>query len=193
LSQEPCTGRHTARELKALLDGLKLPDSYLVVGHSYGVKIARLFASAYPESTKSIVLIDGNHEDWVEDFRAVMTESERQQFDDMRASFPGGDLPGGRGCEMAVLETTIQQLRAIDVTLDVPLVVLTAKDRELSPFHKSLSEETLKKFHQLKLENPKKHLRLSTEGRHIIVENSGHHVHTDRPLVVIDAILSLID
>ncbi|MFC2165055.1 alpha/beta fold hydrolase [Acidobacteriota bacterium] len=193
MGQQPCTGGQTVRELKALLEGLKLPDSYIMVGHSYGVKIARLFAADYPESTKGIVLIDGAHEDWVEDFRAVMTESERQQFDDMRASFPGGDLPGGRGCEMAALETTIQQLREIDATLDVPLLVLTAKDRELSPFHKSLSEETLKKFHLLKLENPEKHLRLSTKGKHVIVKNSGHNVHTDRPLVVIDSILSLVE
>jgi pimeloyl-ACP methyl ester carboxylesterase len=192
LGQQPCTGSEAADELKALLEGLKLPDSHILVGHSYGVKIAKLFAAAYPESTKGIVLIDGASEDWVEDFRAVMTEAEQQRFDDMMASVSGRDLPGGRGCEMAALETTIQQLKEIDVTLDVPLVVLTAKDRELSPFHKSLSEETLQKFHQLKLENPKKHLRLSTKGKHIIVENSGHNVHKERPLVVIDAILTLV-
>jgi pimeloyl-ACP methyl ester carboxylesterase len=193
LGQQPCAGKQTAHELKALLEGLKLQDPYIVVGHSYGVKIAKLFAAAYPESTKGVVLIDGTHEDWIEDFRSVMTESERQRHDAMRASYSAPDLPGGRGCELAALETTTQQLREINVTLDVPLVVLTAKDRELSPFHKSLSEETLEKFHQLKLENPKKHLSLSTKGEHIIVENSGHHVHKDRPLVVIDAILSLIE
>jgi len=193
LGQQPCTGKQTARELKALLEGLKIPDSYIVVGHSYGVKIAKLFAAAYPEITKGVVLIDGNHEDWEQDFRAIMAESERQRFDEMRASFPGADLPGGRGCEMAVLEMTIQELKEIDVTLDVPLLVLTAKDRELSPFHKSLSEETLQKFHRLYLENPKKHLRLSTKGQHIVVEKSGHNVHKDQPLVVIDAILSLLE
>jgi pimeloyl-ACP methyl ester carboxylesterase len=193
LGQQLCTGRQTARELKVLLEGLKLPDSHIVVGHSYGVKIARLFASAYPGSTRGVVLIDGSHESWPEDFRAIMIEAEQQKFDKRRASSSGAGLPGGRGCEMAALEATTQQLREIDVTLDVPLLVLTAKDREISPFHKSLSEETLGKFHQLRLENPKKHLRLSTKGKHIIIENSGHHVHKDQPLVVIDAILSLVE
>lgn len=88
--------------------------------------------------------------------------------------------------------TTIDQVRNIAIKLHVPVVVMTAKDRPLSPFHKSLSEETLAKFPQLILDSQKKHLELSRKGEQIIVENSGHSVHIDQPQIVIDTILSLL-
>jgi pimeloyl-ACP methyl ester carboxylesterase len=192
LGKEPCTGHQSTLELKTMLDKLDVQGPYVVVGHSYGGKIAKLFTAAYPDQTRGTVLIDSSHEDWVEDLRAIMTEAEQEWFDGQRASRPGAQLPGGPGCENAVLDTTQEQLRRIDIKVNAPLIVMTASDRTQTPFYQSLSEETQEKFRQLVLDSPKKHLELSRKGKQIIVENTGHNIHIDQPQAVIDAILSLL-
>jgi pimeloyl-ACP methyl ester carboxylesterase len=192
LGKDPCTGLQSTFELKKMLDKLELQGPYVVVGNSYGVKIAKLFATTYPDQTQGVVLIDGGHESWADDFRAILTEDEQKRHDRI-ASGPGPPgLSSGPDCEYKVLQTTIEQLMDIDVKIDVPFIVMTAKNQALSPFHKSLSEETLAKFRQLVLDNPKKHLKLSRKGEQIIVENSGHNIHIDQPQIVIDTILSLL-
>jgi pimeloyl-ACP methyl ester carboxylesterase len=192
LGSDPCTGRQAVLELKTMLETLDVQGPYVVVGHSYGVKLAKLFAATYPGLIEGVVLIDGAHESWIDDFRAIMTEDERKRHERMVGGPGPPGLPSGPDCENKVMFTTIDQVKEIDVKLHVPVVVMTAKDRPLSPFHKSLSGETLEKFHQLVLDNPKKHLELSRKGEQIVVENSGHNVHIDQPQIVIDTILSLL-
>jgi pimeloyl-ACP methyl ester carboxylesterase len=192
LGKDPCTGQQSALELKTMLDKLEVSGPYVAVGHSYGVKIAKLFASAYPGLTQGIVLIDAAYESWVDDFRAIMTDDERKRHERMMEGPGPPGLPSGPDCENKAMWTTIEQVLDIDVKLNVPVIVMTAKNRPLSPFHKSLSEETLTKFRQLYLDNPKKHMELSRKGEQIVIEDSGHNVHIDQPQIVIDTILSLI-
>jgi pimeloyl-ACP methyl ester carboxylesterase len=192
MGKEPCTGLQSTSELKTMLDKLEVQGPYVVVGHSYGVKLAKLFAATYPDQTRGVVLIDGGHESWVDDFRAIMTDDERKRHDRIESGPGPSGLPSGPDCEFKVMKTTIEQVQSINIKLYVPIIVMTAKDRALSPFHKSLSEETLVKFRQLVLDNPKKNLELSRKGEQIIVENSGHNIHIDQPQIVIDTILSLL-
>ncbi|RJE88471.1 alpha/beta hydrolase [Paenibacillus sp. 1011MAR3C5] len=49
-------------DLKRLLEALELKPPYLLVGHSFGGMIVRLFASRYPDDVLGIVLVDAAHE-----------------------------------------------------------------------------------------------------------------------------------
>ncbi|MFF2885775.1 alpha/beta fold hydrolase [Paenibacillus sp. NPDC057967] len=49
-------------DLKRLLEALHLKPPYLLVGHSFGGMIVRLFASRYPDDVLGIVLVDAAHE-----------------------------------------------------------------------------------------------------------------------------------
>ncbi|WP_243644055.1 alpha/beta fold hydrolase [Paenibacillus pinisoli] len=49
-------------DLKQLLEALELSPPYLLVGHSFGGMIIRLFASRYPDDVLGIVLVDAAHE-----------------------------------------------------------------------------------------------------------------------------------
>jgi pimeloyl-ACP methyl ester carboxylesterase len=46
------------RELHALLAGARVDGPYVLVGHSYGGRIARVYAKAYPREVVGMVLID---------------------------------------------------------------------------------------------------------------------------------------
>lgn len=49
-------------DLKQLLETLELGPPYLLVGHSFGGMIMRLFASRYPDDVLGLVLVDATHE-----------------------------------------------------------------------------------------------------------------------------------
>lgn len=54
----PRDGATLAAELHALLAASE-PGPYVMVGHSFGALIARLFADAYPDEVVGVVLVDG--------------------------------------------------------------------------------------------------------------------------------------
>jgi pimeloyl-ACP methyl ester carboxylesterase len=59
----PITMHQQAFELHLLLQNAKLPPPYILVGHSYGGMLARLFAMTYPHDVAGLVLVDSLHED----------------------------------------------------------------------------------------------------------------------------------
>ncbi len=62
----PRTAGRLADELRVLLDRGGIPPPYVVVGHSFGGLVMRVFASRYREDTAGLVLVDPAHpEDWV--------------------------------------------------------------------------------------------------------------------------------
>ncbi|WP_159887749.1 alpha/beta fold hydrolase [Paenibacillus puerhi] len=56
------TPDHTIKELNTLLDKTGAPGPYVLVGHSLGGLIARLYALKYPEQVAGLVFLDSTHE-----------------------------------------------------------------------------------------------------------------------------------
>lgn len=62
----PRTAGRIADELRTLLERAAEHPPFLLVGHSFGGLVVRIFASRYPELTAGVVLVDPAHpEDWV--------------------------------------------------------------------------------------------------------------------------------
>lgn len=59
----PITMHQQVFELHLLLQNAKLPPPYILVGHSYGGMVARLFTMTYPQDVAGLVLVDSLHED----------------------------------------------------------------------------------------------------------------------------------
>jgi pimeloyl-ACP methyl ester carboxylesterase len=57
-SSESRTVGNVTAELRMLLEAAELTPPYLLVGHSYGGLLARVFAHCYPEDVAGIVLVD---------------------------------------------------------------------------------------------------------------------------------------
>ncbi len=62
-SPNPRTPNHLAGELKALLGGLNLQPPYILVGHSFGGLLTRIYAGLYPDEVAGVILVDSSHED----------------------------------------------------------------------------------------------------------------------------------
>jgi pimeloyl-ACP methyl ester carboxylesterase len=57
-SPAPRTLAQQVHELHALLTGANEQEPYLLVGHSYGARVDRVFAAKYPDEVAGLVLID---------------------------------------------------------------------------------------------------------------------------------------
>jgi pimeloyl-ACP methyl ester carboxylesterase len=62
-SRAPRTAGQIAEELNTLLVNAQEPGPYVLVGHSYGGLIARMFAARYPESVVGMLLVDSTNAD----------------------------------------------------------------------------------------------------------------------------------
>ncbi|MDD5369721.1 MAG: alpha/beta hydrolase [Anaerolineaceae bacterium] len=62
-SPNPRKPINLAAELKALLGSLDLQPPYVLVGHSFGGLLTRIYAGFYPEEVAGVVLVDANHVD----------------------------------------------------------------------------------------------------------------------------------
>lgn len=107
------TGMLEAEELHRLLDGAGVEPPFVMVGHSYGGFISRLYASMYPNETAGLLLVDSNHEDEIEPYRRYYGNS------------PEGDwVDGGDRID---IDATAEALRRTARDLgDLPLAVVKA-------------------------------------------------------------------
>jgi pimeloyl-ACP methyl ester carboxylesterase len=62
----PRTAARVATELRALLQKVAVPPPYVLVGHSFGGLVMRVFATLYRADVAALILVDPAHpEDWV--------------------------------------------------------------------------------------------------------------------------------
>src|SRR5262249_53706418 len=60
---QPRTTQDRVNDLHALLTAAAIPGPYVLVGHSAGGLVVRLYASEYPDDVVGMVLLDSTHED----------------------------------------------------------------------------------------------------------------------------------
>ena len=57
----PRTAGNIVADLRALLVASGVPEPYVIVGHSFGGLIVRLYASTFPDDVLGLVLVDAAH------------------------------------------------------------------------------------------------------------------------------------
>jgi pimeloyl-ACP methyl ester carboxylesterase len=57
------TGKRMVADLYALLAAARIPPPYILVGHSTGGLLMRLYTATYPEQVAGLVLVDASHPD----------------------------------------------------------------------------------------------------------------------------------
>jgi pimeloyl-ACP methyl ester carboxylesterase len=210
-SPEPRTPEQVARELHTLLTNASVPGPYVLVGHSLGGKNVRMFTIQHPDDVVGMVLVDARSE-YVDEMTSAAEVDDFHQTLSMQghiyaigrtfgvARILGATLFGAPPMShdtrtlMALLATKSSAVKASSNELrqrassdqllhgaslgDRPLVVLASGD----------NVESLAFWP----EGQQAQARLSTDGRLVVVEGSGHNIHWDQPSVVIDAVREVL-
>lgn len=212
-SPEPRTPEQIAGELHRLLTNAGIPAPYVLVGHSLAGKNVRMFAALYPDEVAGMVLVDARSE-YVDD---MTSPSEAEDFlDQFRlqgqlygisrkiglARLVGADLLGfplamsrqtrqsmsllmTNGRAIAASTAEVKERTSSDAALkaapslgDLPLVVLAAGEnmRDLAFWAQGQQAQA----------------DLSSSGRLVVVEDSGHYIQWEHPAMVIDAIREVV-
>lgn len=179
----PRTLHDMVRDLETLLSGAAMPGPYVLVGHSFGGQITRLFAARHPPSTSGMVLVDPSHEDKYARFDGVLNEQLIQRQDAFLSD------PSRNTEHIDLLESKLQ-LQAAKQLLNAPLIVVSrGKPDEPSSIWPTQA------VREIEMELQRELLSVPGSGlrRYIVAEHSGHYVHQDEPELVISTIKEVIE
>jgi pimeloyl-ACP methyl ester carboxylesterase len=169
------------RDLERLLDRGRIDPPYVLVGHSYGGLLVRLFARAHAEETGGVVLVDAVGRD---DWRRGFAGWPKSLAPKLRRAWAQPITGGVDRRASAALASHIRTLG------DTPLVVISAaREREqYGEFPPSLYRRAARFWRLLQTELAS----LSTDRAHVVALRSDHFVQRDQPLVVIRAVRSVV-
>ncbi|MEZ4731204.1 MAG: alpha/beta hydrolase [Caldilineaceae bacterium] len=183
----PRTFVNIVADLNTVLEQLPIEPPYILVGHSLGGLLVRLYAASYPEAVTGVVLVDAPHEHQTEAARKILSPQAWSVISRFWSQNP----------EDIGLVTEMNQLEMIATRPEIPLRVLTATVVQSWPFDlpKAIAQELESVATRVFPAFQTKLLETSKRSQLIRVENADHYIHLRRPDVVIeeiDTLLSLV-
>ena len=195
---QPTAANDAVSDLHALLRAAGEPGPYVLVGHSYGGLIVRLYASSYPNDVCGLVLVDALSEG--------LQDAETPREWAIQRTLVQGDDPENLALYPALeridVDRSCDQIRAADALPSMPIVVLSA-DRPWGPQVQSMIAagklpanvpsnfgyvvDAAQKKAQERL------AKLVPNEKHITDTNSGHEIHKEQPQLVISAIHDVVE
>jgi pimeloyl-ACP methyl ester carboxylesterase len=175
-------------DLRALLRCADLPAPYLLVGHSFGGLVMRLFAHRYAHDVRGLILVDSMHEEQFEVFAPLFpdaTPSEPAALREMRAFWTGGWRNPQATAEGIDFVSSLEQGRSVRSLGDLPLHILTAAGFANQPLIPPAYREPLQRRWD---ELQRRFLQLSAKSQQSFIRDSGHFVQRDAPHVIAAAI-----
>lgn len=170
-------------ELHKLLEASHIKGPYILVGHSLGGFVVRLFAAKYPDEVAGIVLVDASHEEFGNRIIGNMTEEEKKAEQEYEARINKSAAPDGNYID---IEKSVEQVRKVrNAIKDIPLTVIVAQQ--------SIESKQYGNKGEIWMELQKELASLSTKSKLIIAKNSSHNVPGDEPEVIADALLEMLD
>ncbi|WP_051128151.1 alpha/beta fold hydrolase [Paenibacillus sp. HW567] len=176
----PRTCMDLVEELSGLIQALKIEPPYILVGHSFGGLVARLYSSLYPQYISGMVLVD------------AAPEYKELAYDRVLPVKLAGENREYYLNPMLNLEkidkvTSYKQIVDHSCQTDIPLSIITRglPDGDEGEWP---GLEILKIEQKLQSEFQ----RLSTASSLRIASNSGHYIHHDEPEIVIEEIMNML-
>ena len=187
---QPRTGAALVAELHALLRAARVPGPYVLVGHSLGGLIARLYASTYPRQVAGLVPVDATYEL----LRELLSPEQWAAVARITLEPSFGVEPP---VELVDLDASVDEMLAAKAARPLrptlPLVVLSAglpsavPDQGLPPgFPDAATLNRVQRVAQNELG------MILPYARHVIAKKSGHYIQTAQPELVIDAVRQIL-
>ena len=195
---QPTTAADAVADLRALITAAGIKTPVVLVGHSFGGLVVRLYAMTHPGDVAGMVLVDALSEG----LRAAETPKEWE----LQRVFLEGDLTESlklySDLERGDADRSFDQLLAATPIKPMPLVVLSA-DQQWGPLIPGFIAKGVlpadvpadfgyvtdraQKQAQAKL------AEIVPGAKHITKTDSGHEIHKDQPQLVVDAIREVVD
>jgi pimeloyl-ACP methyl ester carboxylesterase len=195
---QPTTIQDGAADLHALLSasGERGPD--VVVGHSMGGAISRLYASEYPQDVSGLVLIDYTPYD----ARRLQTDEQWKLWQPLLGSPSKEALAAYPALEQTANQRNVKLVLAAAPLKPMPLIVLSSDEPyNLIPSVKDgtlpLTIAQAKEFGRILFQDvlyARANLVSQVPGaRHITNTDSSHYIHQEQPNLVIDSVREVVD
>lgn len=180
----PVTAKDGVADLHALLT-THTQGPYVIVGHSYGGLIARLYASTYPDFVAGLVLEDALSEGLYEG----LTAAEREIIEALNL------LPEPvytvRSFEQVISAPPVRPMPTVILTADKPPI--SANDIASGVLPRSVTVEFVNALWSAQTAAQAALANIFPGARHITNTNSGHYIHLEQPQLVADAIREVVD
>ncbi len=195
---QPTTAGDAVADLHALLIAAREARPYVLVGHSYGALVARLYASTYPEDVSGLVLVDALSEG--------LRDAETPEQWTMQRKLMEGEIRESLALYPALEridpDRSFDQVRAAQPLRPLPLVVLSA-DRAWGPQIPSmiaagaLPADVPPSFGYVtdaaQKEAQGRLAELVPNAEHVANTNSGHEIQKEQPHIVLKAIRDVVE
>src|ERR671913_1066875 len=193
---QPRTAQDMVDDLHALVAAAAIPGPYVLVAHSAGGLVARLYASEYPDEVVGMVLLDSTHEDvWLR-FQEALTPEQWEVFEaftvtnqDLLDAYPEAERWHTAPLADEATSAQVRQARKEAPLHPMPLVVLMHGIPFGDPFPGWPAVKMEAIMHDLQEDLatlvPNAHFAIATE--------SGHNIHQNQPDLVIEAIRDVVD
>ena len=189
----PRTAHHLADDLSALLLNAAIPGPYVLVGHSLGGLVARVFAHRYPSAVVGLVLVDAAHEDQFEVFGPTFPPPHPEEPHGLTATrkfWTTGWRDPSSTTEGIDLPASCAQAREVTSLGGLPVHVMTAGSFINQPLLPEVRRPQLQRmWDQLQ----QQFLQLSPNATHARIMSCGHFLQREAPDRVAQAVLELVE
>ncbi|EEF58222.1 alpha/beta fold hydrolase [Pedosphaera parvula] len=174
---KPRDARQVARELHTALRNAHVPPPYILVGHSFGGPLNRVFADMYPEEVVGMVLADPTQEEfmaWMQARDPNHAEGHDEAWKDFR--------------------TSLVQAHESRVPAGIPVVLITGM--RIPVFYSLMTEKEKQEYttvHQAWLKFHTEWIGKLPHGQHIITKKSEHGIPFEEPKLVINSIRQIVE
>jgi pimeloyl-ACP methyl ester carboxylesterase len=159
-------------DLHALLAAADVPGPYVLVGHSLGGLVSRLYAGTYSDQVVGFVSVDAAHEILYEAWEALLPREEYQK--------PGAEI------DVVATAGAMRRARVEQPLRPMPMIVLE-HSRNAMRFPNPLAYPPTWPVAPLEraFQTAQDDLTQMVPGaRHIIAQQSEHNIHVDQPVLV---------
>jgi pimeloyl-ACP methyl ester carboxylesterase len=189
---QPRAAEDTVADLQALVRAAQVPGPYVLVGHSLGGLLVRLYAATYPDAVDGLVLVDATSEH----VRAALTP-EQWAVVAANSGVPPPELASSPEIERVDFNAwydAMVRAAAAQPLHPLPLVVLSrGREDDLPPeLLASLPPGFLDALATAWQANQAFLAALLPDARQVVVPEAGHYIQLEQPQAVIDAIRQVV-